>query len=140
LPQEKQKGNAMDRLPKILLMEENPLLRLWMREILLQEGFWVVAPSNSEEAIRLASVFTFDVLISNWQFSGGYDGGEILLAGRSQNPELIGLLVVADEGEGLSERARSAGFGMMIRKPFSLADVLGAVKTLVRQSTGAATR
>lgn len=127
-PRIERKAFVMDGLQKILLMEENPLLRSWVRENLLREGFWVVAPSNAQEAIRVAGVFAFDAVISNWRLSGEHDGAEVLRAAQFQNPDVIAVLISATEDGEQSGLAHSAGFHKVIRKPFSLTDILCALK------------
>ncbi len=130
----------MDSRPKILLVEENPLLRWWMQGSLLREGFWVVAPSNPDEATRLAGVFAFDVLICNWRLSDGRDGSEILLAARSVNPEVFAVLISADANSELIEHARLAGFRQVIRKPFPLTAIFSALEMRGLHPAQAATR
>lgn len=134
------KAFVMDGLQKILLVEENPLLRSWVRENLLREGFWVVAPSNAQEAIRVAGVFAFDAVISNWRLSGEHDGAEVLRAAQSQNPDVVAILISGSEDGELSGLAHSAGFHQVVRKPFPLTDLLCALKTPDVRPTEAATR
>lgn len=115
---------------KILLAEDNHLLRWWMQGSLEREGFFVVAPASAEEALRVARVYPFDVLITDWQLEAGCDGFDILRAMRQSDgaTPALAVLISANADEALVTRGRAAGFDLVIRKPFPVADVVAAVQ------------
>lgn len=115
------------RQPKVLLVEDNLLLRWWMEGSLRREGFWVAAPEDVEEALRLARAYPFDVLITDWQLGNGREGFEVLAEMRRHHPPALAVLISAAADGWLTERARRAGFDHVIRKPFPLAEIVAAV-------------
>lgn len=115
--------------PKLLLVEDNQLLRWWMQRSLDREGFWALAPTNMDDALRLASNFSFDVLITDWRLWGGHSGFEILEAAQRNRPD-VAVLVTTESGFDLSQQAREAGFDRVIQKPFPVAEILSAVHEL----------
>jgi DNA-binding response OmpR family regulator len=117
---------AMQR-PKVLLVEDNMLLRWWMEGSLTREGLWVTAPETIEEALRLASAYPFDVLITDWQLAGGREGFEVLAEMRRHHPPQVAVLISAEADKSLVERGRRAGFDRVIQKPFPLAEIVAAV-------------
>lgn len=114
----------------VLLVEDNRLLRWWMTMSLQREGFRVVAPETVDEAISIASVTTFDTLITDWRLAQGRDGLEILNRVRERFPGTLAILISAEADAELSARAQAGGFHRVIKKPFSAAEIVGAVKRL----------
>jgi CheY-like chemotaxis protein len=117
-------------MPTVLLVEDNSLLRWWMTSSLSNEGYRVAAPESVEEAINLAGVTPFDVLITDWRLAEGHDGLEILNRARRKDPTTVAVLVSAEAEADFSERARGLGFDLVIEKPFGVADIVAAVHEL----------
>jgi CheY-like chemotaxis protein len=115
----------------ILLVEDNPLLRWWMTNSLRLDGCRVTAPESVREAISLAAHSSFDLLITDWRLAQGHHGSEILSCVRENFPQTLAILVSAEAGAELSDRARARGFDLVIEKPFPAAEFIGAVHGLV---------
>ncbi len=118
--------------PKILLVEDNLLMRWWMLSTLEHEGFWVVAPANVDEAFRVAVTMPFDILITDWRLPDGYDGIQVLSEVRNHSPEIVAVMISAEADSELTDRALQAGFDRVIAKPFPVMEILGAVQHLSR--------
>lgn len=130
----------------VLLVEDNHLLRWWMTSSLQREGCSVFAPKSVDEAMDLAALSAFDVLITDWRLADGRNGLEILNRVRQKHPRTVAVLISAEactpcalsleprDGpqayETLSDRARAIGFDMVIEKPFPVAEIVGAVRQL----------
>jgi two-component system response regulator HydG len=116
------------RQPKVLLVEDNLLLRWWMESSLTREGFWVTAPDDANEALRLARAYPFDVLITDWQLDGGHEGFEVLAEMQAHSMPALAVLISAAADASLAERGRRAGFDLVIQKPLPLAEIVAAVR------------
>jgi len=114
--------------PKILLIEDNRLLRWWMTKSLTQEGFLVVAPPTVDEALRLGTAYPFDVLVSDWRLPDGHDGMEVLTAVRRAFPRIASILISAEADAELTERALDAGFDRVMQKPLEVSEIVGAIQ------------
>lgn len=121
-------GGIMEHL-RILLIEDNRLLRWWMARSLIREGFLVVAPPTVEEGLRLGTTYPFDVLVSDWRLTDGHDGLEVLTAVRQSFPGIVSILVSAEADEKLTERALGAGFDRVIHKPLEVSEIVGAIQS-----------
>ncbi len=118
------------RVPTVLLVEDNSLLRWWMTSSLQREGFQVAAPPSVEEALSLVGLAGFDVLITDWRLAEGHDGLEILNRVRLREPRTLAVLVSAEAGADFAERARELGFDLVIEKPFPVSEIVSAVHGL----------
>ncbi|MBZ5667680.1 MAG: response regulator [Acidobacteriia bacterium] len=114
---------------KILLIEDNRLVRWWMSKCLTREGFQVVAPPSVDEALRLAATNRFDVLVSDWRLPDGQDGFKVLTAVRQAFPRIISILISAEADAELTERALGAGFDRVIPKPMEVSQIVEAIKS-----------
>lgn len=114
----------------ILLVEDNRLLRWSVTSSLQREGCRVTATKSADEAIALAATARFDILITDWHLTSGYDGLDILDRVREKCPQTLAILISAEADSGLSDRARANGFNLVIEKPFPVAAIVGAVEHL----------
>jgi len=119
-------GNVM--APRILLIEDNELLRWSMTANLTREGFLVVAPATVDEALRRGTEQRFDVLMIDWRLPDGHDGIEVLNTVRKVFPQIPSILISAEAGDELAERARRAGFDHVLLKPAAISEIVGAIQ------------
>jgi len=114
---------------KVLLVEDNPLLRRWILSSLENAGLVVVAPETFREAARLAAASGgCTVLITDWQLEEGHTGFEILEFMNGHHPPVLSILMSADCDAELEARARRAGFNCVMQKPLRVAEIVGAVQ------------
>jgi len=117
--------------PTVLLVEDNALLRGWISSSLEEAGFSIVAPDTTAEALHLAAVRPFDVVVTDWRLGGGYDGFEVLARLRSKFPQTLSVLISADANRQLVERAQDAGFDGVLEKPFPPWKIIAALHSLI---------
>ncbi len=110
---------------RILVAEDETLIRMDLVEMLIEAGYDVVAQaSNGEEAIALAKVFTPDLAILDVKMP--------VLDGISAAETIISiapvLMLTAFSQKELVDRARDAGVMAYVVKPFSIADLVPAME------------
>lgn len=110
---------------RILVAEDEALIRMDLVEMLIEAGYDVVAQaSNGEEAIALARQYKPDLAILDVKMP--------VLDGISAAEEIIPiapvLMLTAFSQKELVERARDAGVMAYIIKPFSIADLVPAME------------
>lgn len=123
---------------RILVAEDEALIRMDLVEMLIEAGYDVVAQaSNGEEAIALARQYKPDLAILDVKMP--------VLDGISAAEEIISiapvLMLTAFSQKELVERARDAGVMAYIIKPFSIADLVPAMEVAMsrhRQMTSLA--
>jgi DNA-binding response OmpR family regulator len=115
--------------PKVLLIEDNRLVRWWMSKSLTREGFMVVAPASVDEALRLGTTYPFDVLVSDWRLPDGHDGVKVLATVRRAFPQIASILISAEADAELTKTALGAGFDRVIPKPLEMSQIVEAIKS-----------
>lgn len=120
-PQETQEGQ------RVLLAEDEALIRLDLAEMLIDAGYDVVGQaSNGEEAVSLAESLRPDLIIMDVKMPvmDGLTAAETI--GEQRICPVI--MLTAFSQKELVERARDAGVMAYIVKPFTVSDVTPAIE------------
>lgn len=127
-------GEQVDRArreAKVLLVEDEALIREVMAEVLEEEGFDVTATCTGDEAAILLAENGFAVLLTDVTMPGSIDGIGLAEHARQVHP---GLPVVFVSGRPDSEvRARRlAGPTAFFAKPYDIAMLVCAIDRFAR--------
>jgi response regulator NasT len=117
---------------RILVAEDEALIRMDLVEMLREAGYEVVAEAtNGEEAIALATEHTPDLCILDVKMP--------VLDGISAAEKIISiapvLMLTAFSQRELVERARDAGVMAYVVKPFSIGDLVPAIEIAISRHT-----
>jgi two-component system, response regulator PdtaR len=116
-------GNGARR---VVIAEDEALIRLDLKEMLEEEGYTVVAEAaNGEEAVRLAEEHRPDLVVLDVKMPrlDGISAAEQIVAARIAP---VVMLTAFSQPE-LVERARAAGAMAYVVKPFTRADLMPAI-------------
>ena len=119
---------SQNRAARILVAEDEALIRLDLVEMLTEAGYEVVAQAtNGVEAIALAKEFKPDLAILDVKMP--------ILDGISAAEKIIAispvLMLTAFSQRDLVERARDAGAMAYVVKPFSISDLTPAIEIAI---------
>jgi len=78
--------------PRVLLVDDDELIREMLKEILEVNQFLVTTAANVPEAIHLIDTQAFDVLLSDLHMPGAGDGFTVISAMRHKHPTAVTLL------------------------------------------------
>jgi two-component system, response regulator PdtaR len=112
---------------RVLIAEDEALIRLDLAEMLVEEGYEVVGEAgDGETAVRLAEEFTPDLVILDIKMPimDGLAAAE-KIAGARIAPVVI---LTAFSQRDLVERARAAGAMAYLVKPFQKSDLVPAIE------------
>ena len=111
---------------RVLVVEDDPLIREFVVEALREAGYHVVHASTGEEAMDWCKRRFADVLVTDIQLPGKIDGWQIAEHCREHDPELP---VIYATGFSPIE-ARPVRGSLSLRKPYHPDEVVKAVKEL----------
>ena len=134
---EKERMLAEVSMARVLLVEDNPLLRWVLRTSLVMDGYDVSAPASSREAVELGRTTPFDVVITDLTILPGPDGFAVVEEIRQKYPTTHFILISAQADDELADRARHAGVERVIEKPFPIDLIHSAVRELIPQEHSA---
>lgn len=116
---------------RVLVVDDEAVIRDNLAEFLHQEGFTVTACGSGEEAAGKAAAQRFDVAICDINLPG-IDGIEVLEKLARISPETAVLLITAYATVESAVEAFQKGASDYLMKPILLHEVLGKVRRLLR--------
>ena len=81
--------------PRILLVDDDDMMREMLREVLELHEFHVTTAANVSQAIHLIDTESFDVLLSDLHMPDAGDGFTVISTMRHKNPNAVTLLFTA---------------------------------------------
>lgn len=124
-------GHPPKGTERLLLVDDTDVVRMMVREVLVEAGYEVADAANAQDALRaLQSNAPFDLLISDVGLPG-MNGRELADAVREMHPDMP-VLFITGYTENAAVRQTFLGDGMsLLMKPFSLHELLGNVRQML---------
>ena len=117
---------------KILLVEDDDLIRLLLSEAMADQGFEVVLAATGDEAMAsLAKDGHFDLLLTDIQLPGTLDGLDIARAARHAQPTMPIIFTTGQPDR--MDRWLAGATDTFIPKPYRPSDICAAVHRLMSQ-------
>jgi two-component system response regulator AtoC len=114
-------------IEKVLVVDDEPLMRKFIAEILKRQGFDVTQAQNGQEAIEILSGESFDLIISDMKMPLK-SGLDVLKTAKTLYPTTLVILATAHGSiESAVEAMRQGAFNYLI-KPFSPEALEGALE------------
>ena len=113
---------------RVLLVEDESLIRLTAAEGLRDEGFHVVEARNGDEATKLLDgPDGFDVLFTDVQMPGVLDGVDVAMRLRQLHPAAPVLIASGSAAPLASRLGRLEPAAVFIGKPYRLREIVTAL-------------
>jgi CheY-like chemotaxis protein len=118
----------MDAARRILLVEDDPVIRLGVLAVLTEAGYEVLEAADAQEAIAiLESEAGIRLMISDIQMPGSLDGVKLAHAVRRRWPPVAVLLTSGQHTPGADELPERVHY---LPKPFAAPELLAEVGQL----------
>ncbi|MBA2380249.1 MAG: sigma-54-dependent Fis family transcriptional regulator, partial [Blastocatellia bacterium] len=117
---------------KILIVEDEELMRSILRRLLQAEGYSVVTADSAELALRLFAEDRFDVTITDVKMAG-MDGIELLDQIKSLESDALVIIITAFSSVDSAVAALRRGAFDYVTKPFVNEDLMRTVKIALVQ-------
>lgn len=116
---------------RILVVEDEALIRLMLAETLAQEGFQVVEAASADEAVALlARQDGFAAIVTDIHTPGGQDGIAVGRAARARDPE-VPVVYVTGRPDAMHGAGRLGRADAFLRKPYRPSQVVAALRQLL---------
>ena len=120
----------MNPATKILIVDDEPAIRRFLKASLESEGYQIVAAENAAQALSTAASAKPDLMILDLGLPD-LDGLEVIRRVRAANPLPIVVLSVRDDEPG-KVAALDAGADDYMVKPFGVEELLARVRAALR--------
>lgn len=118
---------------KILIVDDDELVRMTCRNVLKKEGYTVLEAGNGNEGLESIKNDTPDLVITD-MLMPDKEGLETITEIRELNPE-IKIIAISSGGVtknmGFLELAQKVGADRTLKKPLKPAELLGNIKELL---------
>lgn len=123
-------GKTSAALPRILIVEDEFLIRLTLMEALSDEGFDVLEADTGDTALPILQRDpSIQLLLTDIQLPGVLDGRSLAARARETRPDLPVLFMTGRPDPTTRATARDR----YIAKPYTLADICKIVHDLIHQ-------
>jgi len=113
---------------KILVVDDEPAMRLGLQQVLKKEGYEVEVASDGEQALARMSAQAFAAVVTDLRMPKR-DGMAVLAHAKTLNPEPLVFMITAYGDVPTAVQAMQGGATDFILKPFKIDDVRTRVKT-----------
>ena len=120
---------------RILLVDDDEIVRYSLCKILEQDGFAVTTAANVSEALQHINSILFDVLLTDLHMPGAGDGLTVVSAMRHSNPKAVTMVLSAFPEMEAAARAILQQTDQILVKPMEGMALVKAIKQ--RLKTGA---
>jgi CheY-like chemotaxis protein len=120
---------------KILLVDDDEVVRYSLCKILEADGFVVTTAANVSEALSHIDSTVFDVLLTDLHMPGAGDGLTVVSAMRHSNPKAVTMVLTAFPEMEAAARAILQQTDQILVKPIEVMALVEAIKQRVK--TGA---
>jgi len=117
---------------KILLVEDEALLRMSLELNLTRRGIKVITAKNGTEALALLQQHPCELLITDYLMEG-LTGIELLQQARQQFPDIKVIVLSGYADEGIKEKILQAGANMFLWKPVAMEALFEAIKEVLKR-------
>ena len=117
--------------PRILIIDDEPLMRISIADALKAEGSQVKVAATGPEGVDFIKKEQFDIIVSDLRLPG-LDGLQVLQTCREVSPRTGVIVITAHGSVETAVEAMKIGAYDYITKPFSMDELLLIVKRLVK--------
>jgi two-component system, NtrC family, response regulator AtoC len=121
-------------MPRILVVDDDPVLLQNVSELLTEEGYEVISASNGADAVALAKARAPDLMVCDIAMPG-MDGHEVLstLRAHSATSHLPFIFLSARAERNEVRAGMNLGADDYVTKPFQLVELLEAIRARLRR-------
>lgn len=117
--------------PKILVVEDEDLMRSILKELLENEGYTVFSAASAEEALEIFGAEEIDITLTDIKMPG-MDGLELITRIKAVDEDAIAIIMTAYSSVDSTIAALRRGVYDYVTKPFVNEDLLKAVRNAIR--------
>jgi DNA-binding NtrC family response regulator len=119
--------------PRILVIDDEEIVRISCRKCLAPEGFEVDVAANGADGLRLAREHQYDLILTDLKMPD-MDGMEFLLTMKGMRPEAKVIMITGYSTVEHAEEATRLGAYNYIEKPFTPDALISAAKEALRDT------
>ncbi|MGB2698046.1 MAG: response regulator [Candidatus Zixiibacteriota bacterium] len=129
MSQEKRK---LTQKEKILIVDDEEIMRSFLLDVFMDEGYDLDSAANGEEALEKISRNQYQLIITDIRMPG-VDGTEVLKKAKELNPKTEVIIITGYASPQIKQECQKLGAAYYIAKPFQINQIRALVNKLVRE-------
>jgi DNA-binding response OmpR family regulator len=115
--------------PKLLIVEDEPLIRRCLAEAFEEAGYAILESSTGEDAIAELEEADIAAVLTDIRLGAGVNGWDVARSARLQHPHMAVVYMTGDSaGDWVKEGVPTS---VLLQKPFAMAQMITAVCSLL---------
>jgi CheY-like chemotaxis protein len=115
-------------ITKLLLVDDDEIVRLGLGELLEDKGYEVTTAASVPDALKLITAGSYDVLLSDLHMPGRGDGLTVVSAMRHANPKSVTILLSAFPEMNAAAQAILLQADQILIKPINIPALIEAIE------------
>jgi CheY-like chemotaxis protein len=116
----------------ILVVDDEPLIAMALKAVLEDVGYEVMTAANGRQGLERLAEARADLVLLDMMMP--IMGGPAMLAAMAAQPELAGIpVIILSSLPEATIRSRTSGVAAIIRKPYTVDQVLGEIAKAFRE-------
>lgn len=122
-------------MPRVLILDDEKLIRWSLKQILTQEGYEVDSAANTEEALKLADAMLYSLIIADLEICGEQVKAfySQMLSKQEGAHVIILTALPKDQAEQTLGDFRAS---LILEKPFASEDIKSAARVVLNAALG----
>jgi len=120
---------------KILIVDDEEIMRSFLLDVFVDEGYDLDLAANGEEALEKISQNKYQLIITDIRMPG-VDGTEVLRKAKEVNPKTEVIIITGYATPQIKQKCQRLGAAYYIAKPFQINQIRALVNKLVRGKLG----
>lgn len=125
-------GDAEDIKPRILVIDDEEIVRMSCKRALAPEGYDVDSAASGREGLELYQKASYDLVLVDLKMPG-MDGIEVLLTIKKQHPEQNIMIMTGYDTVDHIVQAISSGAAHYLEKPFTPDTLIQRITEVLEQ-------
>lgn len=123
--------SKLTQVEKILIVDDEEIMRSFLLDVFVDEGYELDSASNGEEALEKISRNFYQLIITDIRMPG-VDGTEVLKKAKEVNPQTEVIIITGYASPQIKQKCQRLGAAYYIAKPFQINQIRALVNKLVR--------
>lgn len=119
----------MNHRPRLLIVEDEPFIRLVLTDALESAGYSIIESSTGQDAIAQLELPGVAAVVTDIRLGAGPNGWDVARCARQHNPHVPVVYMSGDSAADWVTQGVSTS--MMVQKPFAMAQMITALSSLL---------